>query len=428
MRLKPTEGQLNFLNWEFGVFFHFGIRSFYPGHKDWDGIEMPAEGFRPDALNCDEWIKAIKEAGAAYAILTTKHHDGFALWPSAYSRYSVANTPWKNGKGDVVREYVNACRRYGIKVGLYYSPAQWGSTAVKFSDAKEYDDYFINQITELLTNYGKIDYLWFDGCGSEGHEYDRRRIVDEIFRLQPDILTFCDPEWFPCVRWVGNEDGYASLDNPLVVSHVAFSELTQEEQALSASRFLPSECDCKIRATWFYDKNEETLKTLDELFGMYEMSVGHGSNFLLNIGPDNHGKLPVADAARLSALGKRIRTVYSNPLPYRAMEREAENADSFSITHSDFDITEWGVLPTSPLSNRLAITEDLREGQAVTSFRVYAHLPVYKKKRILIYEGKTIGHKHICTFSAIRASKFTVEITGHDGDYKLLDMKAYFAK
>jgi len=428
MKQIPTKGQIDFLNWEFGIFFHFGIRSFYPGHKDWDGIEMPAEGFAPDALNCEEWVKAAKEAGATYTILTTKHHDGFALWPSAYSRYSVADTPWKNGKGDVVREYVNACRRYGMKVGLYYSPAQWGSTAVKFSDAKEYDDYFIHQITELLTGYGKIDYLWFDGCGSEGHEYDRRRIVDEIFRLQPDILTFCDPEWFPCVRWVGNEDGYASLENPLVVSHVAFSELAQDEQALSASRFLPSECDCKIRATWFYDKNEETLKSLDELFGMYEMSVGHGSNFLLNIGPDHHGKLPAPDAARLSALGKRIRTVYGNPLPYREMEREADAPDSYSITHPDFDITEWGTLPTSPLSNRVAIREDLADGQSVTSFRLYAHLPCYKKKRILIYEGKTIGHKLICTFSAIRASKFTLEITGHDGDYKLIDMKAYYAK
>ena len=212
------------------------------------------------------------------------------------------------------------------------------------------------------------------------------------------------------------------------MTHAAFSELAQEEQTLSASRFLPSECDCKIRATWFYDKNEETLKTLDELFGMYEMSVGHGSNFLLNIGPDNHGKLPQADATRLSALGKRIRAVYGNPLPYRSMEREEENADAYSITHPDFDIKEWGVPPTSPLSNRLAITEDITEGQSVTSFKVYAHLPVYKKKRILIYEGKTIGHKLICTFSAIRASKFTLEITGHDGEYKILDMKAYFAK
>ena len=218
MKLKPTEGQLKFLNWEFGLFFHFGIRSFYPGHVDWDGIEMSEEGFNPDSLDCEEWVKLARDVGATYAILTTKHHDGFSLWPSKYSKYGVADTPWKEGKGDVVREFTDACRKHGIKVGLYYSPAQWGSKSLKFENGKAYDDYFINQISELLSNYGKIDYLWFDGCGSEGHEFDKKRIVAEIFRLQPEILTFCDPEWVPCVRWVGNEDGYASLDNPLWVS------------------------------------------------------------------------------------------------------------------------------------------------------------------------------------------------------------------
>ena len=161
------------------------------------------------------------------------------------------------------------------------------------------------QMTELLTNYGKIDYLWFDGCGSEGHEYDKKRIVAEMERLQPEMLTFCDPEWAQGIRWVGNEDGYASLNNPLVVSATDYSELPKEEQKLSHALFLPSECDCKIRATWFYVLNEDTLKSVDELFGMYEMSVGHGSNFLLNIGPDNRGLLPDADAKRLLELGER---------------------------------------------------------------------------------------------------------------------------
>ena len=205
--MNEYKRQIDYLDWEFGVFFHFGIRSFYPGHKDWDGIEMPADGFNPDSLDCKQWIKIAKEAGATYAILTCKHHDGFAVWPSQYSKYSVANTPWKDGKGDVVREFVNACREYGLKVGLYYSPAQWGSHAIPFSSAREYDDYFINQIGELLTEYGKIDYLWFDGCGSEGHEYDHARIINAIAEMQPEILTFCDPEWSPGVRWIGNEDG-----------------------------------------------------------------------------------------------------------------------------------------------------------------------------------------------------------------------------
>ena len=222
--MNSYEKKLEFLDWEYGMFFHFGIRSFFPGHHDWDGKEMPAEAFNPKELDCEQWIKVAKEAGCKYAILTAKHHDGFALWPSEYSKYSVKNTPWKDGKGDVIREFVDACRKYDLKVGLYYSPAQWGTHAIPFSNAKEYDDYFINQIGELLTNYGKIDYLWFDGCGSENHEYDKKRIVKAIGDMQPDILTFCDPEWTPGSRWIGNEDGYASLENPLVVSSTDFSE------------------------------------------------------------------------------------------------------------------------------------------------------------------------------------------------------------
>ena len=424
--MKPTKQQLDFLDWEFGIFFHFGIRSFYPGHKDWDGLSMPAEGFLPTALDCEEWILVAKNAGATYAILTTKHHDGFALWPSKYTEYSVANTPWKDGRGDVVAEFVTACRKHGLRVGLYYSPAQWGEGAVSFKNAKEYDDYFINQIGEILTSYGKIDYLWFDGCGSEGHEYDKKRIVEEIYRMQPDILTFCDPEWTPGVRWVGNEDGYASLHNPLVVSKTDFSELATEEQLLSKASFLPAECDCKIRSTWFYDNNEDTLKSADELFGMYEMSVGHGSNFLLNIGPDNRGLLPEKDKKRLSELGERIRAYQTPVTELLPMERTGEN--EYSIAVPDGQKAMWKVTPAVGLANRIVLMEDLTDGQAVTSFRLYAYLPSYQKKKILIYEGRTIGHKLICPFGAIRGSKYVLEITGAVREPRLHDMKAYLVK
>ena len=424
MKLKPTRGQLAFLNWEFGVFFHFGIRSFYPGHVDWDGTEMPLEGFNPDALDCEQWIKTAKQAGARYAILTTKHHDGFALWPSKYSTYSVAQTPWKEGKGDVVREFVAACRKHDMKVGLYYSPAQWGSHAISFKNGKEYDDYFINQISELLSGYGKIDYLWFDGCGSEGHVYDKERIVSEIFRLQPEILTFCDPEWTPCVRWVGNEDGYADMRNPLVVSDWDFSEQMGKPVQLSKSFFLPSECDCKIRSTWFYDNNEDTLKTVDELFGMYEASVGHGSNFLLNVGPDNHGLVCEADRARLLELGERIKSVYSIPAPLESFKKEG---NCYSVESDDFALS--GAKRTLPMPiNRVVICEDIADGQAVKSFKVYAHLPHYRHKRILVYVGETIGHKAICPIFTIRSPKLTVEITDSDGEHKITEIKGYFAK
>jgi alpha-L-fucosidase len=142
----PIPRQLEFQDWEMGLFLHFGIRSFYEGHRDWDQKPMPPEGFRPAGLNCDNWVVAAKRAGLRYAVLVCKHHDGFANWPSRYSTYSVVQSPWKEGKGDVVREFTDACRRHELKVGLYYSPAEWGNA--KFADAKAYDEHFIN----LLTN------------------------------------------------------------------------------------------------------------------------------------------------------------------------------------------------------------------------------------------------------------------------------------
>lgn len=425
MSKLPSKKQLEFLDWEFGVFFHFGIRSFFPGHKDWDGKEMPMEAFNPTELNCESWLKTAKAGGATYAILTCKHHDGFALWPTKYSEYSVAGSRWKDGRGDVVREFVDACRKVGLKVGLYYSPAQWGKYAISFKNAKEYDEYFINQIRELLTGYGKIDYLWFDGCGSEGHEYDKPRIVKAINEYQPDILTFCDPEWSPGVRWIGNEDGYASLNNPLVVSSTDFSELSTEEQKLSSAMFLPAECDCKIRNTWFYDDNEETLKSVDELFGMYEMSVGHGSNFLLNIGPDNRGLLPEADAERFLALGKRIRASYGQPLDFSAPVKEG---DTYIITHKEMDEPSWEMPTENHLSNTIVISEDLTNGQKISSFSVYAYLPHYKKKKIQVFEGKTVGHKVFCKFSPIRATKYEVVINASDGEHRITDIKAFYVK
>ena len=425
--INSYEKKLEFLDWEFGTFFHFGIRSFYPGHVDWDGKEMPAEGFNPTELDCEQWIRTVKAAGAKYAIMTAKHHDGFALWPSKYSRYSVADTPWKDGKGDVVREFTDACRKYGIKVGLYYSPAQWGEHAIPFSNAKEYDDYFINQIGELLTEYGKIDYLWFDGCGSEGHVFDKKRIVSEIERMQPEILTFCDPEWTAGIRWVGNEDGYASLDNPLTVDKTSFSQLAVEEQRLSSRLFLPSECDCKIRFTWFYDLNEDSLKSVDELFGMYEMSVGHGSNFLLNIGPDNRGLLPDADVSRVLELGERIRETFKSPLPYTD---PSKNGDEYTMLHKDFlSAPDWWMNPKADrLSNCLVIEEDLTNGQSVESFSVYGYMPQDSHEKILLFEGRTIGHKLICRFGAMRCSKYEIVINKYSGEHKIKNIKAYFVK
>jgi len=414
--LAPSNKQLDFLSWEVGMFFHFGIRSFNPGHRDWDGLEMPAETFNPDSLDCVQWMRAAKIIGAKYAIMTTKHHDGFALWPTKFSKYSVAASTWKDGKGDVVREFVNACRAEDIKVGLYYSPAQWGSTAVEFKNEVEYDDYFINQISELLSDYGKIDYLWFDGCGSSGHKYDQKRIINVIRTLQPDILIFS--MWDPDTTWVGNEDGYATLPN-----------LYEREVTVLGEKkrmFMPLECDCRLRTNWFYDHDESTTKSVEELVGMYEMSVGRGSNLLLNVGPDNHGLIPQPDIRRLKQFRAELDARYGCQMPFEKPVKTAEN--TYLVAYSEEACRLIGDHPQLPLVHSAVISENLLKGQSVKRFRLYAQIPTLYADNdnfYCVYTGETIGHKYIARFPAIRTSRLKLVIEQCEGEAVIDDIKIY---
>ncbi len=381
MSITIKEKQKEFLDWEFGVFFHFGIRTFYEGHIDWDLKEMPVEGFNPTELDCENWIKTIKEAGATYAVLVCKHHDGFANWPSKYTDYSVKNTPWKDGKGDVVDEYVKACRKYGIKIGFYYSPAQFGS--VKMSP-KEYDDYFINQISELLTNYGKIDYLWFDGCGSEGHSYDEDRIIKEIRTMQPDILIF--NMWDPDTAWCKNEAGYCDMPN---------YNIREYEGGM---RYMPYECDCRIRKSWFYgDADKPTLKSVNKLMGIYLYSVGRGANLLLNIGPDRRGLLLEEDAKRVIEFGNEIKRRFGSPI--KTVENPVVENNELNVA---FD--------KDALMNAIILKEELSTENIIEN--VDFSVSVYNNKDE-IYLGRAIGvgHKLIFTFPDIIARRVTVRFT-----------------
>lgn len=401
------KSRIDFLDWEMGVFFHFGIRTFYEGHEDWDMKPMPAEAFNPKELDCEQWIKTVKEGGATYAVFVCKHHDGFANWPSKYTDYSVAATPWKDGHGDVVQEFTDACRKYGLKVGLYYSPAQFGSNSM---DADEYDDYFINQISELLTGYGKIDYIWFDGCGSEGHEYDTQRITKEIRRLQPEILIF--NMWDPDTRWVGNESGIASMKDAPEVNSLAFSVQTEVKNALDEDVFLPGECDCRIKQHWFYcDADKETLRSLDELWGMYLCSVGHGCNMLLNIAPDRRGLLPETDAKRYIELGNRIKSEFSEPIA------------KFEDFEADGDCYRASI-PRNKFIKYIVIKEDITNGSSVTDFDIDIH-PLDFGDAKTVFRGYCIGHKVICPLPYLGARAVEVRIKGAKGDWKIKDIEVY---
>lgn len=411
-KLKPTTKQLSFLDWELGLFLHFGIRTFYEGYKDWDGKEMDPILFDPTELNCEQWIETAYKAGFKYAILTAKHHDGFANWPTEYSKYAIKASPWKDGKGDVVREFVEACAKFNMKVGIYYSPADYTIQKSEWG-AKEYDDYFLNQVSELLTGYGDIDIIWFDGCGSEEHEYDWQRIIGEIRRLQPGIRIFNMGD--PDIRWIGNEAGMAPLDNWNEVDSVPFSVLTDKKEKLNSNNmtWLPGECDCKMRLdNWFYSENDEdTVKSVSELMGLYYYSVGRGANFLLNIGPDRRGLLPDNDAKNLVEFGEEVRRRFSKPLASLENFKRENNRFTFSVEKP-------------LLVDHAVITENMVEGQSIKKFSIYVK-PYAGDQEICVYEGKTIGHKVICKFPSIMLSKCIVEIEQSEGPYLIDNIKLF---
>ena len=411
MKAKPTQKQLDFMSWEWGVFIHFGIRTFYEGHSDWDEQEMLATAFAPTQLDCRQWIRTIKEAGASYAILTAKHHDGFANWPTKYSDFSVACSPWKDGKGDVVHEYVEACREFGLHVGLYYSPAEYHMANM---NGTQYDDYFINQVSELLTQYGMVDYLWFDGNGSQKHTYDARRIIGAVRQMQPGIRLF--GMWDPDVRWVGNEAGYASETNYNTESAIDFSHIGDRQNWFNVPQFIPAECDCMMRLhNWFYsDKDEDTVKELDELMGLYYGSIGRGANLLINIGPNRDGLMPPRDTEHLLAMGAEIRRRFSTSIA--EVIAPSQQGGQFVLD-----------LPRLTLVNHVVIEEDLLDGEAVKEFLV--KVASYPTETVFeIFTGKSIGHKKICQFPTVNTNRIILEVTDAFGGVKLTKVAVFYVE
>lgn len=401
----PSARQLAYQDWEFGLFMHFGIRTFYEGYVDWDGNPMLPARFNPSALDCDQWIATAKAAGMRYAVLTAKHHDGFANWPTRWTDYSVASSPWKGGKGDVIAEYVAACRRYSVRVGLYYSPADWH---YPYDDPQAYNDYLVGQLTELCTDYGEIDVLWFDGCGSEEREYDWPRIIDRVRGLQPEVLIFNmgDPDF----RWVGNEAGLAPVPCWNTVDAVPFSVRRRDAQALGGAepRWLPAECDCRMRArNWFYSEaDEDTVKGPEELMGLYTYSVGRGCNLLLNVGPDRRGVLPDLDTQRLYSLGQELLRRFGTPL-----------ADLSAFARDD---QAWTVLFDAPVQvDHAIVQEDIQFGEHIRRFEIDVLLSSTGGPAIQVYAGESVGHKAICPFPLVTARGLRLRVTAADGDVRL---------
>jgi len=322
-RPRPTAAQLAWQRDELALFVHFGINTFTD--REWgDGREDPAI-FAPSNLDARQWARAAKAGGFRAMVLTAKHHDGFCLWPSRTTSHTVARSPWRTGTGDVVREFVEACRAEGLRPGLYLSP--WDRNNPAYGDSPRYNDLYCEQLTELLTQYGPLAEVWFDGANGEGpngkkQEYDWPRVWALVRKLQPEAVMFSDAG--PDVRWCGNERGSAgdpnwSIVNPAAVPYPGstgpgvIAALQHGDPAGTVWR--PAEADTSIRPGWFYHPAEDSrVQSVDSLVQLYFRSVGHNAKLLLNVPPTRDGVLHETDVSRLAAFRDRLAATFERDL------------------------------------------------------------------------------------------------------------------
>jgi alpha-L-fucosidase len=395
---------------EFYLFMHFGPNTFT--EKEWGLGNEPENVFDPKSLDCNQWCRIAKAAGAKGIIITAKHHDGFCLWPSKYSNHTVKHSNWKNGKGDVLKELSTACKSYGLNFGVYLSP--WDRNHPSYG-TPEYNDVFVNMLTEIFTNYGPIWELWWDGANGEGPNgkkqvYDWKRFESTVRRLSPKTVIFSDIG--PDIRWVGNEDGIAGITNWNYLDTAGFKRGegapptdTLNQGNVNGSNWIPAECDVSIRPGWFYhQEQDEKVKTASQLFDLYLKSVGRGANLLLNVPPDNHGLISGYDSVSLIGFKKL---------------REQSFADGF-IVNLNNGVTNF----KKPVTlDCIVLKENLRLGQHCKKFSILFWDEHHKLLKTISYT--TIGHKRIIIFNKIKASSIEFKIDEQIGKTTILGIKGY---
>ncbi|APX31528.1 alpha-L-fucosidase [Brachybacterium sp. P6-10-X1] len=368
--LRPTPEQLQWQRDGLGVFFHFGINTF--AQKEWSNGSVPSDLFAPTDLDTDQWVRTAKDLGAVYVILTAKHHDGFCLWPTATTDYSVASSPWLGGEGDVVGELAASCRKYEMKLGLYLSP--WDRNAPQYEDPEAYDEFYLAQLREVCTNYGELHELWFDGAGSAGREYAWDRIGSLIAELQPQAMVF---NMGPAtIRWIGNEDGLASDPVQYVTRSTDLNQYDPDVVDLGAARYLPPECDVSLRNGWFWQE-AESPKELAHLLGIHDRSIGLGANLLLNVPPDRTGRIGEDDAARCRELRAALDARFGAPTSATV------RAESDGHVRLELPAT------AGTWFDHVELRERLEDGQRVTSHRIVTD------DGQLVAEGGTVGVRRI---------------------------------
>ena len=433
----PSAQQVEWQRLETYAFIHFGPNTF--ADKEWGYGDTPAEAFNPTRLDCEQWVQTIVKAGMKGVILTCKHHDGFCLWPTKYTDYSVANSPFKR---DVVRELSNACRKYGIKFGVYLSP--WDRHQASYG-TPEYVTYYYNQLEELMTQYGDVFEVWFDGANggdgwyggaSEKREIDRStyynypRAWGIVNRLQPNAVIFSDGG--PGCRWVGNEKGYA---NPTNWSFLRIKEVypgyPQYEELQSGhadgDAWCASECDTSIRPGWFYHESEDDkVKTVDELVNLYYRSVGHNSTFLLNFPVNREGLIHPNDSATIVQWRERINQELGNNLLAKAKFKASDTRNkAFNASKMGDGNWETYWAPSDGVTaadiiiktkkdvtlNRIMLQEYIPLGQRVKEFVIEYKTCCGKWAPVIVdEETTTIGYKRIVRFAEKTAKEWRIRI------------------
>ena len=436
----PSAAQMQWHEMEMNAFVHFTVNTYTD--KEWGYGDEKESIFNPAQLNAEQWAKTLKNAGFKTLILTCKHHDGFCLWPSKYTEHSIKNSPYKNGKGDIVKEASDAAKKYGLKFGVYLSP--WDRNRADYGQPS-YITYYRNQLKELFTRYGSVFEMWFDGAnGGDGYyggakekrEIDRTKYYDWpvtlslVRSMQPNVIFFSDAG--PSVRWVGNERGTAGETNwNSITPDTLFAGKAGIEDLLNTgssdgTKWIPAEVDVSIRPGWFYHASEDSLvKTPERLLEIYLTSVGRGSTLLLNVPPDKRGLFHENDIKALAGFRELLNKEFGKNLALKAKATASNyrgKTNGFAPSNvtdgnkNTYWATDDGVttgsleiaLGKASLVKYVVLQEYIQLGQRVKTFTVEA----WKDNNwSQVGEGTTIGHKRILKIEPTETSKIRINIT-----------------
>jgi alpha-L-fucosidase len=418
--IAPAPYQVAWQDLEFGVILHFSTNTFL--NREWgDGTASPSV-FNPAQFDPDQWMQAIRGSGAKYVVLVAKHHDGFCLWPTQQTDYSVRSTPWKDGKGDVVGDVARAARKYGLRFGVYLSP--WDRHEPKYKDSAAYDAYYNAELEELASSYGDLVEFWLDGAGSAGHVYNFPKIIETLRTYQPNTVVFADTALFEYgdARWVGNEAGVVNYENWNVIDRHGYL------------RWRPVEADTPLRKDhWFWHPNDEaSLKSVNDLLVTYDATVGRGAQLMLGIAPDNRGLIPDSDVNRLKEFGVALRQREANNL---ALHHRPTSPAIEAALDGDPD-TFWSAAAGShhaylevdfdrPATFDHALTmEWLNDGQHVEKYAI----EIWDEKSgrwTHVAEAQAIGHKKIDGFAPVTASRVRLSILSSTAEAHIREFQLY---